>query len=131
MGCHVCDHVFTQNHRIKPGAWGGTYDDPDNVVPLCPNHHAAIHHTMDWYVLGKSKNEAQDDRLIAYMADRDFWNFWLIEVKPVVIERLIATGKRVGKSYRNPLAVFTKPLDPNDGSRSGASGPQPPRTGDA
>ena len=42
MPCEICGHVFAQKHRLKPGEWGGTYDDLDNVSELCPNHHAAI-----------------------------------------------------------------------------------------
>jgi hypothetical protein len=109
MGCEVCGHVFAESHRIKPGLWGGTYEDPGNVVPLCPNHHAAIHFVMEWYMRGKGRTEAEDQRILEYMADRDFWNFWLIEVKAVVVEHEIATGQRIGKAYRNPLARYTRP----------------------
>lgn len=91
--CYICDHPFSHRHRIKPGRWGGTYDR-DNVVYLCPNHHAAIHFVMAWYYR-PGVPMGGDDRLLCYIADREFWSFWLEDVKPIVIDRLIKEGRRV------------------------------------
>lgn len=91
--CELCGHVYGQTHRIKPGAWGGTYDEW-NVAYLCPNHHAAIHLFMKWYYKGASSlTEAEGKRLEEYHTDRPLKMFWLRTVKPVVKQRLVEEGK--------------------------------------
>lgn len=96
-GCALCGHAYAQKHRIRPGCWGGNYD-PDNVIKLCPNHHAAIHLMMKWcYTSGPGLGSRLTDdewvRLDAYRADRPLAVFFGHKVKPVVIERLVAEGR--------------------------------------
>lgn len=92
--CELCGHPHAHRHRIKPGIWGGRYVH-ENVVQLCPNHHAAIHFLMAWYLgsVRKSRHTRDDGRLMVCMNDRPLWEFWNQDVKPVVTERLRDEGR--------------------------------------
>lgn len=89
--CELCGHVFAQKHRLYPGQWGGTYE-ADNVVLLCPNHHAATHFVMRWYYLGADPMKGVRRRT-AYAEDRPFWVFWLDRVRPVVRSKMGDEGR--------------------------------------
>lgn len=45
--CEICGHIFAERHRVIPGKVGGIYTK-NNIVWLCPNHHAAIHYVITW-----------------------------------------------------------------------------------
>jgi 5-methylcytosine-specific restriction endonuclease McrA len=41
--CRICGFTLALNvHHVTPRAEGGT-NDLDNVITLCPNHHAMVH----------------------------------------------------------------------------------------
>lgn len=40
--CLFCECTILHAHRVVPGAEGGNYDW-QNVLPLCPSHHSAVH----------------------------------------------------------------------------------------
>jgi hypothetical protein len=93
--CELCGHVYAQRHRLKPGCWGGTYD-PDNIVWLCPNHHAAVHLVMKWYYLANQPKQFTRDqvrRLDGYLTDPVVTKFFYHHVKTVVVERMRAEGR--------------------------------------
>ncbi len=93
--CHVCGHVYGQLHRLVPGEWGGTYE-PGNIVPLCPNHHTAIHLLMKWLYHGLDTPEERE-RYAAYLdspAERGLRAFWRKTVRPLVLARLEEEGRR-------------------------------------
>jgi hypothetical protein len=94
MPCSLCGHVFAQKHRILPGSWGGTYE-PENVIRLCPNHHAAIHAIMNWHYRGRARSHAEERRILAYADDRSLWVFWLDRVKPIVEATMKNQGRLV------------------------------------
>lgn len=45
-GWHINDvkgYTLLNTHHIKPVSCGGSIEDPNNLVVLCPNHHAIAH----------------------------------------------------------------------------------------
>lgn len=44
--CLICGFPIADIHRVIPGKRGGLYLY-ENVIPLCPNHHRALHFLMD------------------------------------------------------------------------------------
>jgi hypothetical protein len=89
--CELCGHVYGQLHRVRPGCWGGDYDD-FNVAYLCPNHHAAVHLFMKWYY-GKKLSPEEAERFEEYHTDRALKLFWLEHAKPAVRQRLVEEGR--------------------------------------
>ena len=47
--CAICGYPFAHMHHILPRAYGGE-DTDENLVALCPNHHAAVHFLLSLYV---------------------------------------------------------------------------------
>ena len=92
MACLLCDYPISQNHRICPGAWGGDYT-PDNVVPLCPNHHQAVHLLMRRAYRGRSIGPAEDRAVEAFRRDMPLWTLWQSRVRPVVAARMVESGR--------------------------------------
>lgn len=108
--CCICGHVYSQKHRLVPGAWGGVYD-AGNVVSLCPNHHVAIHLLMKWKYRGL---ETQDEKncVAAYLTpsyDWKLYKFWKSTVQSIVISKLNKEGKRPCRPLR-----MKKSFTPND-----------------
>ena len=76
--CEVCGHIFAERHRVIPGKVGGIYAK-SNIVWLCPNHHAAIHHVMKWKMKpsGDVVTMAFDFRRKYYLEqDKEFSRFY-------------------------------------------------------
>lgn len=87
-----------------PGQWGGSYV-PENVVHLCPNHHAAIHFLMRCRYRGIGElDEAGDERLREYGFDSRLMVLWDGRVQAVVIARMVKEG-RWAEGAR-PLPMF-------------------------
>lgn len=86
--CDLCGCPFVDVHRVKPGSWGGRYEEL-NFSFLCPTHHRAIHFLMKWcqgyWVLGGKNAKAQ---LRFCMADEALWQFWIEDVRQVVLARM-------------------------------------------
>jgi hypothetical protein len=93
--CQVCGHVYGQQHRVIPGEWGGTYTD-DNVVWLCPNHHAAIHLLMKQVCEGlQTADEFLRVRVYQNpLVEPSLGAFWRECVQPVVLAHMKETGRK-------------------------------------
>lgn len=91
--CEICGFPkIVHPHRIRPGSWGGRYEEL-NVAPLCPTHHYAVHFLIDWFMADKRCSCKADEALLDRLkADPDMWAFWKRVQWPVCMERL--TGKR-------------------------------------
>lgn len=109
MSCQICGYFLTQNHRLLPGAWGGTYEE-GNVASLCPNHHIAIHFLMRWWMKGKVKGLEQD-WLSAYRKDLPLWAFWLEAVQPICDRRKLGVT-RLRKLSGPPRIKAERPSSP-------------------
>jgi hypothetical protein len=73
--CYICGHAFSEQHRIINGQHGGPYEYW-NVVKLCPNHHAALHYTINALFRGTYTTLAENDcRMQAYLKDATFNDF--------------------------------------------------------
>jgi hypothetical protein len=85
--CEVCQSPFVHVHRIKPGRWGGIYEEC-NVALFCPNHHAMIHFVMNWHLADKEcPTPAKEAQLEFCLRDDAFWSFWKEIIRPVVLTR--------------------------------------------
>jgi len=66
----MCGHIFAERHRVLSGEIGGIYT-PRNIIWLCPNHHAAIHHV---FCLGRKRRDTWDgyfDQRFYYYTEDD------------------------------------------------------------
>jgi hypothetical protein len=101
MPCEVCGHQIAQKHRLRPGAWGGTYE-PGNVVRLCPNHHAAIHMLMRWYCGGGRFNRKDQHALDEILDDQPLYRLWVERARPIVREKLAVYDKACERRLAQP-----------------------------
>lgn len=92
--CRVCNHPFTHQHRIVPGAFGGRYEDA-NVLRLCPNHHAAVHFLMRTHPIGNGQylTSAEFELAETYRDDKPLWTLWTDIVLPTLTKHF-ATVER-------------------------------------
>lgn len=81
--CVICGHAYAQKHRLLPGNMGGTYD-PENVVRLCPNHHAMVHLRMKHREAPDSLTVAERSRLAEALEDEGLSPLWTSRVLPAL-----------------------------------------------
>lgn len=100
MECLICGHQHTHSHRLLPGAWGGKYN-LENVVDLCPNHHADVHFLMRMWM--KHGDEIPDsDRLVELRGDAQLWSFFVRRVLPICQARKLSHPVKEQRERKSP-----------------------------
>lgn len=56
--CQVCDYPITEVHHIRPRQFGGT-DDEENLIHLCPTHHAVFDFLTKMHSLDDNPQQKQ------------------------------------------------------------------------